>query len=79
MKQEYIHPKIQCVTLTSELLDTVYSTSSGTSISPSCARSPLHLHSEDNNEPEWIDKLTISTTFKQASHTKACFLVIATQ
>ena len=53
MKQEYIHPKIQCITLTSELLDTVYSTSSGTSTSPSCARSPLHHHSEDNNDPEW--------------------------
>lgn len=26
-----------------------------------------------------IDKLTISTTFKHALHTKACFLVIATQ
>lgn len=26
-----------------------------------------------------IDKFTISTTFKHASHTKACFLVIATQ
>lgn len=53
MKQEYIHPKIQCVTLTSELLDTIYSTSSGTSTSPSCARSPLHHHSEDNNAQEW--------------------------
>lgn len=53
MKKEYIHPKIQCITLTSELLDTVYSTSSGTSTTPSCARSPLHQHSEDNNDPEW--------------------------
>lgn len=53
MKQEHIHPRIQRITLTSELLDTVYSTSSGTSTSPSCARSPLHHHSEDNNDPEW--------------------------
>ncbi len=53
MKQEHIHPRIQRITLTSELLDTVYSTSSGTSTSPSCARSPLHHHSEDDNDPEW--------------------------
>ncbi len=79
MKKEYIHPEIIRITLPSDLLGQNFATSSGVSVSPGNARAPLHLHSEDNNDPEWDCKFTISTTFKHASHTKACFLVIATQ
>lgn len=53
MKKEYIHPEIIRITLPSDLLGQNFATSSGVSVSPGNARAPLHLHSEDNNDPEW--------------------------
>lgn len=53
MKQEYIHPEIIRITLSSELLNHNFATSSGVSASPGNARSPLHYHSEESNDPEW--------------------------
>lgn len=79
MKKEYIHPEIIRITLPSDLLGQNFATSSGVSASPGNARAPLHHHRKTTMTQSGIDKLTTSTTFKHASHTKACFLVIATQ